>query len=131
MDGVWQVLVRLANKEQLLATTTSDDKCDMINDAMHKVDPALTTELEGRIKVWGYLMMQYNHLKLGLSKFGERGTAAVVKELIQLHLMDTWRAINPTKLSREQWMQALLSLLFLNKKQIGDVKGHACINGLA
>ena len=33
------------------------------------------------------------------------------------------------KLSREQRMKALSSLLFLKEKRMGDIKGRACING--
>jgi hypothetical protein len=36
---------------------------------------------------------------------------------------------HPTKLSREQQMKVLLLLLFLKKKQTGDVKGQTCIKG--
>ncbi len=37
--------------------------------------------------------------------------------------------MDPAKLSREQQMEALLFLLFLKKKRMGDVKGQARING--
>ncbi len=37
--------------------------------------------------------------------------------------------MNPTKLTREEKMQALLSLLFLKEKQTGMIKGRACIIG--
>ena len=63
----------------------------------------------------GYLMTQYN-LKPGLRKFGNRGEAAVVKELTQLHIMDMWTPMEASKLSREQRMLALLLLLFLKEK---------------
>ena len=73
-------------------------------------------------------MTQYN-LKLGLRKFGQRGQTAAVKELTQLHIMDTWTPLQAEKLSQEQRMRALLSLLFLKEKRKGDIKGRACING--
>ena len=53
----------------------------------------------------------------------------MVKELTQLHVMDTWRPIHAEKLSREEKMKALSSLLFLKEKRTGDIKGRACING--
>jgi hypothetical protein len=53
-------LVKVTKAEQLLATTTSDVTCDMIDDTVHKFDPKLTTRSEDKIKVWGYLMTQYN-----------------------------------------------------------------------
>jgi hypothetical protein len=59
--------------------------------------------LKDEIKIWRYVMMQYN-LKPGLRKFGDRGTTAEVKEFTQLHIIDTWMAMDPTKLSREEQM---------------------------
>jgi hypothetical protein len=50
-------------------------------------------------------------------------------ELTQLHIMDTWTAMDPCKISREERMKALSSLLFLKEKQTGKIKGRACING--
>jgi hypothetical protein len=80
------------------------------------------------MRVWAYLMVQYN-LKPGLRKFGSRGEEATVKELSQLHIMDTWTPMEASKLSRKQRMHALSSLLFFKEKQTGDIKGQVCING--
>ncbi len=102
----------MTKAEQLLAKTTSDAMCNMIDNVVHKFHPKLTTWSEDKIKVWGHLMTQYN-LKLGLQKFEQRGADAAMKELTQQHVMDTWIAMDPTKLTREERMQALLSLLFL------------------
>jgi hypothetical protein len=52
-----------------------------------------------------------------------------VSELTQLHVMDTWTVMNPTKLTREEQAKALSSLLFLKEKRCGKIKGQACING--
>jgi hypothetical protein len=52
------------------------------------------------MKIWAYLMTQYN-LKPGLRKFGARGVTAALDELMQLHVMDTWTAMDPSKLTRE------------------------------
>jgi hypothetical protein len=51
----------------------------------------------------------------------------VIKELIQLHVLDTWQPMDPSKLRREEQMKALSLLLFLKKKQTGQIKGQACI----
>ncbi len=53
-----------------------------------------------------------------------------MKELTSLHVMDTWKPMDAAKLSREQRMRALSSLLFLKEKRTGDIKGRACINGV-
>ena len=94
----------------------------------HIADPELMTKSKDEMKVWGYLMTQYN-LKPGLRKFGERGAAAARDELTQLHIMDTWKAMDPSKISREEQMKVLSSLLFLKEKRTGKVKGQAYING--
>jgi hypothetical protein len=121
-------LMKIKKTEQLLVTTASEVTCNMIDNAMHKLDPKLTTRSEDKVMVWGYLMTQYN-LKPGLQKFGQRGTDLAVKELTQLHVMNTWTAMDPTKLTREDKMRALSSLLFVKEKQTGTIKGQACING--
>ncbi len=50
-------------------------------------------------------------------------------KLTQLHIMDTLKAMDPLKISGEEQMKALSSLLFLKKKRTGKVKGWVCING--
>ncbi len=94
----------------------------MVDDVMHNIDRDLCTRSEDKMRVWVYLMVQYN-LKPGLRKFGSRGEEAAVKELSQLHIMDTWTPMEASKLSREQRMCALSSLLFLKEKETGDIRG--------
>jgi hypothetical protein len=106
----------------MLATTCLKSTEPTIDDTVHRIDAALTMTSKDELKVWGYVMTQYN-LKPGLRKFGQRGQMAAVKELLQLHIMDTWTPLQAEKLSREQRMQALSSLLFLKEKRTGDVKG--------
>ncbi len=97
------LLLRMSKEEQMLAMTSSNLLDNMINDVIHKVDPEMMMKSEDKIKVWGYLMMRYN-LKPSLRKFGNRGATSVVKELTQLHVINTWMAMDPTKLSREEQM---------------------------
>ena len=106
--------IGMTREERLHATTWSDTE-PPINDTEHTVDPELLTDSEDKIIVWGYLMTQYN-LKPGLRKFGEKGAKAAMDELTQLHIMDTWTAMDPSKITREDRMRALLSLLFLKEK---------------
>ena len=58
----------------------------------------MTTTLEDELKVWGYVMTQYN-LKPGLRKFGNKGEMAAVNKLTQLHVMDMWKPMYADKLS--------------------------------
>ncbi len=88
---------------------------DMTNDTIHRNNPEMTTMSEDEIKVWAYLMTQYN-LMPGLKNFGKQGKMAAVKEPMRLHIMDTWIAMDPKKLSREQQMKVLSLLLFLKEK---------------
>jgi hypothetical protein len=89
--------VGMTREERIHATTWSDT-APPINDIEHTVDPELVTDSEDKIKVWGYLMTQYN-LKPGLRKFGERGAKAAMDELTQLRMMDTWTAMDPSKIT--------------------------------
>ena len=114
-------LTRMTKEERLLATTTLPMEATT-DDATHKIDPKLCTTSQEEMMVWAYMMTQYN-LKPGLRKFGARGVTAAVKELTQLHIMDTLMPLEASKLSREQQMHALSSLLFLKEKRTGDVKG--------
>jgi hypothetical protein len=77
--------------------------------------------------VWGYMMIQYN-LKAGLRKFGDKAKRAAIEEMMRLHIMDTWKAMDPEKLSQEERLQALSLLLFLKEMQMGKIKGRACLN---
>jgi len=114
-------LTRMTREERLLATTTLPME-PTIDDTMHKIDPELCTTSQEEMMVWGCLMTQYN-LKPGLRKFGARGVSTAVKELTQLHIMDTWMPLGVSKISREQRMHALSSLMFLKEKHAGDIKG--------
>jgi hypothetical protein len=113
--------------EQIHATTWTGTGREE-DDTEHILDKDLMTESDDELKVWAYVMTQYN-LKPGLRKFGAKGATAAVNELTQLHVMDTWTPLDPSKLSREEKMKALSSLMFLKEKRCGKVKGRACING--
>ncbi len=120
--------MRVPRGERILGTTSLSRVEPWVDDTIHKADDAMTTTSEDELKVWGYVMTQYN-LKPGLRKFENKGEMAAVNKLTQLHIMDTWKPMYADKLSREQRMQALSSLLFLKEKRSGDIKGRACVNG--
>jgi hypothetical protein len=58
-----------------------------VDDVVHTIDKEMVTKLEDKLKVWAYVMTQYN-LKPGLQKFGEKGATAAINELTQLHIID-------------------------------------------
>ena len=110
-------------KERMHATTSSIIHYlePRIDETIHIIDPELITKLEDKMKIWGYLMTQYN-LKPGLQKFSAKGATAAIDKLTQLHMMDTWTAINLSKLTREDQMKVLSLLLFLKEKQTRKFK---------
>jgi hypothetical protein len=75
-----------------------------------------------------HAMMQYS-LKKGLKKFKEVGEEAVSKELLQLHMRDTFKPQNAEELSTNQNKGALESLMFLKEKRGGTIKGRTCAGG--
>ncbi len=121
--------VGMRKNKQLHASIQLPNRDLDVADIKHMTDTALLTQSEDEIKVWGYIMTQYN-LKPGLHKFDARGAAAAVKELTQLHIMDTWKPMHLSQLGQEEKMRVLSLLLFLKEKQTGQVKGRACINGV-
>jgi hypothetical protein len=75
-----------------------------------------------------YAMMQ-NSLKKGIKKFKKVGEAAISKELLQLHMRETFAPQNAKELSSEQNRGALGSFMFLKERRDGTIKGRACAGG--
>ncbi len=119
-------IARMA-KDDWMHMMTSSGKDMIVDEADYTVDPSLVTSCKAKLKVWGYLMMQYN-LKPGLCKFGTSRKDTAISKMMQLHVMDMWTAMDPSKLMREDRMKALSSLLFLKEKHTGKVNGRACSN---
>ena len=61
----------------------------------------MIAQSKDEIAIFGYLMIQYS-LKAGMCEFGARAEDAAITELTQLHVVDTWRPKDPTKLSRDE-----------------------------
>jgi hypothetical protein len=120
----------MSKEEQIHVTTWNNipHLKPWVDDTVHVIDPALITSLEDELKVWGYIMTHYN-LNPGLREFGARGEKAAINKLTQLHIMDTWTAMDALRVSRKEQLKALSSLLFLKEKQTGGIEGRACING--
>jgi hypothetical protein len=120
--------VRMKKEERVHITTwtetMSETMTPAVDDTKHIVDKELVTQLEDELKVWGYIMIQYN-LKTGLQKFGDRGATAAVDELTQLHVVDMWTAMDLSKITHEDKVRVLSSWLFLKEKCTGKIKGRA------
>ena len=70
----------------------------------------------------------YN-LKQGIIKFGNRGKAAAMKEMRQLHNRDVFRPIDPNTMTPSEQKKLLESLIFITEKRDGTVKAQTCANG--
>ena len=109
-----------------MSSATTSSNLD-VDDVVHHIDLELYTDSKDKMAVWRYLTTQYN-LKPGLWKFREQGATAAISELTQLHVMDTWTVMDPTKLTRDNRTKALSSLLFLKEKGCRKITGQACVN---
>ena len=68
-------------------------------------------------------------LKKGLLKFGDKGKAASVKELDQLHRRNCFTPLMVSELSQTERKKAMEALMFLSEKRDGTVKGRMVYNG--
>jgi len=68
-------------------------------------------------------------MKQGLKIFGERGVAAVTKELQQLHDRKVIKPMQAHELTNEQQRKALAYLMFLKEKRDGSIKGRGRADG--
>eukprot|EP00957_Ditylum_brightwellii_P124665 9501520-Ditylum_brightwellii.AAC.1 len=73
-------------------------------------------------------MTQY-HVSKGLKVFGKEGTKAVLSELQQLHDRMVMNPQKPEKMTDNKKREALQYLMFLKKKQCGQIKGRGCADG--
>ena len=56
-------------------------------------------------------MAQTYGLKAGIKKFGDKGEQAAFEEMKQLHLRNTFKPVDPSKLTLEEKRKVLKSLL--------------------
>jgi len=73
-------------------------------------------------------MTQY-HVNCGLKVFGEKGEAAALAELQQLHVHDVIEPMQAHELSEEENADALQYQMFLKQKQTGIIKVRGCADG--
>jgi hypothetical protein len=65
-------LARMSKEEQLLENTTDNMlECNIIDEVDHEIDPEMVTNSKDEVKVWGYMMAQYN-LKAGLRSLARK-----------------------------------------------------------
>jgi hypothetical protein len=83
---------------------------------------------EDELGYLGVIMLQMS-LKEGLKFWGEKGQKSAIKEMTQLHNMDTFIPCDPKGLTKEERRKALSSLIFLKEKANGDMESWTCVNG--
>jgi hypothetical protein len=86
------------------------------------------SHMHSHATIMHHAMNQYS-LKKGLRKFQKVGEEAVSKELKQLHMIETFTPQHSNDLSDSQKQKALESLMFLEEKRDGTIKGRACGDG--
>ena len=74
------------------------------------------------------VLIQYG-MKRGLKIFGERGSAAVSKEMKQLHDRKVMKPVKKNMLTDQERKRALNYLMFLKEKRDGTIKGRGCADG--
>ena len=71
------------------------------------------TEAHTYAHILGVILVKQYGIKKGIELFREKADAAVVKELIQIHELETYEPIMASDLSWEEKKEALESLLFI------------------
>jgi hypothetical protein len=100
-----------------------DPEEDPKNDALHREGE----HKKKQKKKYKPKASQYS-LEAGLKHFGERGEMAVSKELKQFNVYDVFKPLYADKLSKEEKLKALKSLIVFREKQDGNVKARSCAN---
>ena len=85
---------------------------------------------EVKYHIIGVVLAQQFSLVSVLNKFGNLEEKASVKELTRLHDMTTFIPLYPKKLTREEIIKALSSLMFPLEKRDGTIKARTCANGI-
>ncbi len=117
-------LASMTKEERVRATTWSQTSLE-IDDTIYIPDPKLLINSKDEMKVWGYLMTQYN-LKPGLQKKWSKrrdGNNTQVSSAAYNGYMDGNWSHN---IGKGRPGTTLLSLLFLKDKWIGRIKWWAC-----
>ena len=84
---------------------------------------------ENDLPAMGMIFAQFS-FRHGLKQFGDRAEKGAMKEMQQLHDMDSFIPRTYESLTREERTKALSTLIFLKEKEtLGDIKGRTCVNG--
>ena len=79
-------------------------------------------------EIEAFVMTQYTADR-GVKLFKEKGVAAVMKEMQQLHKRKVGSPMPPALIKPEEKKGALHYIMFLKEKRCGTIKGRGCANG--
>ena len=91
--------------------------------------PPKTMEAQKDVHIIGVILVQKYDLKKGIELFGEKSDSAIVKELTQIHELETYEPILASDLSWEEKNKSLESLLFIIEKRNGYIKVRKVSDG--
>ena len=76
-----------------------------------------------------YVCMTQFSMKSGIKNLGQDSNDAIMNELKQLHMCNTFSPVDPSHLTKEQKEQVLESHLFLKLKRDDTIKGRLVAGG--
>ena len=79
--------------------------------------------------IMGVLMAEHYSMKKAKELFGDSAYDAIMKELKQIHLFETYEPLKASELSWEEKKEALNSLLFVTEKRNRDIKARNVADG--
>lgn len=80
-------------------------------------------------KTHAHIMLTQQNVKEGIRQFGERGNAALLKELNQLHERQALMPKKKEDMSYEERKKALRYLMFIKEKHDSTIKARGCADG--
>lgn len=103
--------------------------CLLVDRVFDDMEPeeAFSLMVEDETRDMFALVTEQMSAKAGLKHFGDKGPAAIMKELEQLVYMKVMEGRR--NLTRKQKLAALKYLMFLKEKRSGRIKGRGCTDG--
>ena len=91
--------------------------------------PPKMMEAHTDLHILGVVFVHKYGINKGVELFVEKAYAYVVKELTQIHELETYEPIMALDMSWEEKKKASDSLLFITEKINGDIKARKVANG--
>ena len=95
-----------------------------MNFAENTETPPVMSEEEIEAHTMGFVLIEHFNMKKGVDVFGNRSKTAVMKELQNIHDMNTYKTMDASTLTYQEIKDAFASLLFVTEKRNGDTKAR-------